>query len=109
MESTLQKHPIKELQNEEYKKDLIDSIKKGNIQSATFIKGGHEVKQYIEANPQYKGINLYDANMQKLESRQSQGEKQGESKEQSNAKDTKNDVADGEATQQKNKQKGQRI
>lgn len=87
LESTLQKHPIKELQNEEYKKDLIDSIKKGNIQSATFIKGGQEVKQYIEANPQYKGINLYDANMQKLESRQSQGEKQGESQGQSSRKD----------------------
>lgn len=84
--SVLEKHPIKELKSE-YKDDLIDSLKKGNIQSATFIKGDQEVKQYIEANPQYKSINLYDANMKKLESRQSQSENQGESQGQSSRKD----------------------
>ncbi|MFP9100487.1 hypothetical protein ACLI09_15670 [Flavobacterium sp. RHBU_24] len=84
--SVLEKHPIKELKSE-YKDDLIDSLKKGNIQSATFIKGDQEVKQYIEANPQYKSINLYDANMKKLEGRQSQSEKQGESQGQSSRKD----------------------
>jgi hypothetical protein len=47
--------------------------------------------------------------MQKLESRQSQGEKQGESKVQSNAKDTKKDIADGRSKPTENKPKGQRI
>jgi hypothetical protein len=74
----LVKHPIKELQNHKYKEDLMDSMKKGNLQSATFIKGGNEVKQYMEANPQFKTINLYDGNMQRIDNRRSKEEKQSE-------------------------------
>ncbi len=94
LEEQLKKHPIKELTNDEYKKDLIDSLKKGNVQSATFVKDGQEVRQYVEANPQYKNINLYDANMQRLDSRQSQGQRQ-ESKESQNVKnkDEENDTS----------------
>jgi len=63
LEAELKKHPIKELSNDAYKDELIGSLKKGNVQSATFIKDGQEVRQYVEANPQYKNINLYDASM----------------------------------------------
>jgi hypothetical protein len=82
LETALSKHPIKELQNPEYKKYLIDSLKKGNLQSATFIKDGNENKQYIEANPQFKTINVYDDNKQRIDNRKSKEEKQsvGESK-----------------------------
>jgi hypothetical protein len=64
LEATLSKHPIKELENETYKSNLIDSLKKGNLQSATFQNEGSEQKQYIEANPRFKTINIYDSNMQ---------------------------------------------
>jgi len=87
----LSKHPIKELGNEEYKSNLMDSLKKGNLQSATFQLNGAEQKQYIEANPQFKTINIYDSSMQRVDNRhakkeqQSQGEnesvKQGSKKE----------------------------
>ena len=78
LEATLAKHPIKELENETYKSNLFDSLKKGNLQSATFQKEGSEQKQYIEANPRFKTINIYDSNMQRVDNRQSKTEKQSE-------------------------------
>ena len=71
LENALSKHPIKELETPKYKEDLMDSIKKGNRQSVTFVKDGNEIKQYVEANPQFKTINVYDANMKRIDNRQS--------------------------------------
>ncbi len=89
LEAVLSKHPIKELGNEEYKSNLMDSLKKGNRQSATFQNNGTEQKQYIEANPQFKTINIYDANMQRLDKRQSKKEEQSEGESQSAKQDNK--------------------
>lgn len=81
LEAALGKHPIKELGNDEFKANLMDSLKKGNLQSATFQNGSSEQKHYIEANPQFKTINIYDTGMQRLDNRQQKSEKeaQGES------------------------------
>lgn len=106
LEEALQKHPIKELKDEQYKNDLMDSLKKGNIQSATFIKGEIEVKQYIEANPQFKSINLYDSNMQRLDGRQSQTQRQSEGVKESNGKENEKNHEEKEA---KGKHRGQRV
>lgn len=82
LEEALAKHPIKELQRDDYKENLMDSLKKGNLQSATFIKDGQEVKQFIEASPQFKTINVYNDAMQREghkqsnEAKQEQGNKQ---------------------------------
>jgi hypothetical protein len=89
LEETLSKHPIKELENTKYKEDLMDSIKKGNLQSATFLKDGNEVKHYIEANPQFKTINVYDGNMKRIDNRQTKDEKQSEGQSQSMKQDSK--------------------
>ncbi|RZM29214.1 MAG: hypothetical protein EOO88_05870 [Pedobacter sp.] len=78
LEAALGKHPIKELVNDDFKANLMDSLKKGNLQSATFQNGSTEQKQYIEANPQFKTINIYDSGMQRLDNRQSKSEKQAE-------------------------------
>jgi hypothetical protein len=78
LEATLSKHPIKELETPKYKEDLMDSMKKGNLQSATFLKDGNEIKQYIEASPQFKTINVYDSNMLRIDNRHSKDEKQSE-------------------------------
>jgi hypothetical protein len=82
LESVLAKHPIKELNNEQEKSRLIQSLQKGNRQSVTFIQNGNEQKNFIEANPQFKTISIYDSNMHRLDTRQSKGEKQssGEAK-----------------------------
>ena len=39
------------------------SLQKGNVQSITIEKDGNSHKMFIEADPQYKKINLYDSNM----------------------------------------------
>lgn len=78
LESALSKHPIKELENAKFKEDLMDSLKKGNLQSATFLQDGKEVKHYIEANPQFKTINAYDGNLKRIDNRQTKEEKQSE-------------------------------
>ncbi|RYJ44314.1 hypothetical protein [Flavobacterium beibuense] len=72
LEAALSKHPIKELQNSSHKEDLMNSLKKGNRQSATFLKDGKEIKQFIEATPQFKTLTLYDASQKRLDTRQEQ-------------------------------------
>lgn len=89
LEAVLSKHPIRELGNEEYKSNLTDSLKKGNLQSATFQISGTEQKQYIEANPQFKTINIYDSSMQRVDNRQSKKEQQSEGESQSVKQDGK--------------------
>lgn len=79
LEGTLAKYPIKELQNESHKGDLMNSLKKGNLQSVTFIKDGQEAKQYIEANPQFKTITVYDAQQKRIDTRQSNVQQQSQS------------------------------
>jgi len=76
LEASLAKHPIRELTHEEFKNNLIESLKKGNLQSVTFQKEGTEQKHYIEASPQFKTIHIYDSNMQRLDNRQAKTEKQ---------------------------------
>lgn len=78
LEAALSKHPIKELDTAKFKDDLMDSLKKGNVQSVTFMKDGKEVKHYIEANPQFKTINAYDGNLKRIDNRQIKVEKQSE-------------------------------
>lgn len=112
LEAAVGKHPIKELDNPSHKEDLLNSLKKGNLQSATFIKDGQEVKQYLEANPQFKTVNVYDAEKNRLDMRQGkeqqQGEKQGQSAKQGRGQSAKgNDDDAGEAQQKKQRRKAQ--
>ncbi|OCB71238.1 hypothetical protein B0A79_22140 [Flavobacterium piscis] len=96
LEAALSKHPIKELEIPKYKEDLINSLKKGNLQSATFQKEGNEIKQYIEASPQFKTINVYDSNLQRIDNRKSKEEKQSETQQASEKQGSKkqNQTAD---------------
>jgi len=83
LESSLAKHPIKELQNEKFKDDLISSLKKGNVQSVTFTIDGGEKKQYVEANPHFKTVNVYDGGMQRINNRETKTQKESTSEEKS--------------------------
>jgi hypothetical protein len=89
--TALEKHPIKELTNEQDKTRLVESLQKGNRQSATFVQNGKEQKHFIEANPQFKTINIYDSNMQRLNSKQGQNEKQGQGEHNSAKQTSKNE------------------
>lgn len=83
LESSLAKHPIKELQNEKFKDDLLSSLKKGNVQSVTFNIDGGEKKHYVEANPQFKIVNVYDGGMQRINNRETKTQKESTSEEKS--------------------------
>lgn len=79
----------------------MESLQRGNRQAVTFVKEGVEQKHFIEANPQFKSITVYDGSMQRVNARQQKGEKQdGPSQETGKSKTkaarlTKNAVDDG--------------
>jgi len=75
----------------------MDSLKKGNVQSVTFQVDGKEQKHFIEANPQFKTVNVYDSDMQRLGSRESKSEKQAEGAGQDNKRAAKTEVKNAEA------------
>jgi hypothetical protein len=45
---------------------LIDSLKEGRREAVTLTKEGTECKDYIEANPQHKCLNIYNENLRKV-------------------------------------------
>jgi|GEM_PF-2187892 len=96
LEAVVSRHPIKELDNPSHKDDLLNSLKKGNRQSATFIKDGQEVKQYIEATPQFKTLTIYDADQRRLDTRQAKEQQQSQSSETSKKQDIKAKQSNGE-------------
>lgn len=51
---------------EEKEKQLVQSLEKGNRQAVNFIKDGKETPMFIEANPQFKAINVYDTSGRQL-------------------------------------------
>ncbi len=106
LEASLAKHSIKELETPKYKEDLMNSLKKGNIQSVTFVIGGEEKKQFVEANPHFKTINVYDTAMQRINDRESKNEKKNQSESKSEGKNIKQDQdTDAESGAQKNTKK----
>lgn len=69
------KFPIAELNDTQKENQLLQSLKKGNLQSVTIENNGDSHKMFIEADPQFKKVNLYDANM-KLVSKEAIGQYQ---------------------------------
>ena len=67
LEQSLVKFPVKELGITEDKEALMKSLQKGNIQSVTFQINGNEQKMFIEANPQFKTVNIYDKEMKLMQ------------------------------------------
>jgi len=65
--------PIRELDKENDQKILMNSLQKGNVQAVTLMKDGNPEKMFIEANPQFKTMNLYDGQMKPLHKEQKQG------------------------------------
>ena len=114
LEKALAKHPIKELTREQDKTKLMESLQKGNRQAVTFSKDGAEQRMFIEANPRFKSINVYDSNLQRVHS---QSQKEKNSPEQSVKQETKkgqkleadgNESLDG-PKQKRGQKKGQSI
>ncbi|MFT3701361.1 MAG: hypothetical protein QM802_03285 [Agriterribacter sp.] len=67
LSDTLAKYPIKELSNEQYKSNLIDSLHRGNLQKVTFVAGdGKEEKLFISPSITLGALNIYDTNKQRM-------------------------------------------
>ncbi|MEO5682525.1 MAG: hypothetical protein ABIQ88_07780 [Chitinophagaceae bacterium] len=63
LKAAVEKFPITELKETDKEKALMQSLQKGNVQSVTIEKDGSSHKMFIEADPQFKKVNLYDSNM----------------------------------------------
>ena len=74
--SALQKLPLKEMQVQSDRIRIIESLQKGNRHSVTLLSGQSDQKVFIEANPQFKAIILYDSNYVRINQAASQKESQ---------------------------------
>lgn len=86
LKGAVSKYAVAELDGGEKEKALMQSLQKGNIQSVTIEKDGNTHKMFVEANPQFKTVNLYDGQMKRvlkegLEQYLSAGKSQGQEKE----------------------------
>jgi hypothetical protein len=72
LKEALSYYPIKEMIKTDDTEKLIRSLEKGNLQMVTLETPGKEIKVFIEANPKYKTVNLYNSKMQRLDKDQSQ-------------------------------------
>jgi hypothetical protein len=63
LKAAVEKFAVAELNDPEKAKALMQSLEKGNVQSVTIEKDGSSHKMFMEADPQYKKVTLYDSNM----------------------------------------------
>jgi hypothetical protein len=66
LEKVLQQLPLKELLNKGEADKLKEALKNGDKASVSFVKDGKEQRFYIEANPQFKLVNIYDEHSRKI-------------------------------------------
>ena len=66
LKTSVEKFALAELKDPDKEKSLMQSLQKGNIQSVTIEKDDSQQKMFIEANPQYKTVNLYDGQMNRV-------------------------------------------
>lgn len=66
LDKELSKHPIKELSEPVTKERLMQSLERGNLHQVTFIQGDRQDKMFIEANPQFKTLNVFDDRLKKV-------------------------------------------
>lgn len=60
LREALGKFPIQELDGGDKEKELLRSLEKGNVQAVTMEINGQPERMFVEANPAYKTINVYD-------------------------------------------------
>ena len=73
LKAAVGKFSVAEMDGGEKEKSLMQSLQKGNIQSVTIGLNGESQKMFIEANPQYKTINIFNDKMQRLNQEQRLG------------------------------------
>ena len=66
LEKAIKQLPLKEISNKTEADELQNALRQGNRHPITLIKNGNEHRFYIEANPQFKSINIYDEHSRKI-------------------------------------------
>ena len=66
LRESIARFPVLELDGGDKEKELLRSLEKGNAQMATIDKDGVQMKVFLEANPKYKTINVYDEQFKML-------------------------------------------
>jgi len=64
------KFPVTELDGGKKEEDLLRSLERGNAQVATIDNNGEPMKVFLEANPKYKTINVYDEHFKMMKHEQ---------------------------------------
>ncbi len=111
LEKSVAKLPIKELSDDTAKVKLFESLERGNRQTVTFKTDQGEQKRFIEANPQFKSVTVYDENQKRIRQSEDQGKSQGqsESRKQETSQKTEKTIAGDEESERKGKRKGVKI
>jgi len=78
LKSVLQQLPLKELSNSIEVEKLENALKSGSRHAVSFLKDGKEQTFFIEANPQFKSINIYDEHLKKISVASALGNKTAE-------------------------------
>ncbi|MDQ2720611.1 MAG: hypothetical protein M3Z26_12745 [Bacteroidota bacterium] len=97
LKTAISKYSVSEMDGGEREKALMQSLQKGNVQSVTIEKDGSPNKMFIEANPQFKSVTLYDGQMKRLQKEsleqfKSVHQSQGNEVKQEQKQDVKQDV-----------------
>lgn len=66
IESVINRLPLKELQSNGEADKLYRALNQGTRYAVSFMKDGNEQRYYIEANPQFKSVNIYDEHSRKV-------------------------------------------
>lgn len=69
LEAKLKELPIKELEDETKKGWILKSLQKGNQYPVSMERNGLEEIMFVEANPKFKSINVYDASMSSVKTK----------------------------------------
>ena len=66
LQATLSQYAIAELKDPEKERSLMQSLQKGNLQAVSVEKSDGTSKIFIEANPQFKTLNVYDEKFKRV-------------------------------------------
>jgi hypothetical protein len=91
LKNAVEKFAVTEMKDPEKEKALMQSLQKGNVQSVTIEKDGSSHKMFMEADPQFKKVTLYDSNMKMVAKESLEQYKSGIDK---GSKAVKEDLAD---------------
>ncbi|HEV7333100.1 MAG TPA: hypothetical protein VGN63_18845 [Flavisolibacter sp.] len=69
LEDALQRFPIRELKEPDLKDILLQSLQKGNLQAVGFEREGNIQRMFVEADPKFKSVNIYDSNLKRVPGR----------------------------------------